>query len=196
MVIDETEQAQNWHREAAVPTLQEPLRRQGRDRREDQADMGRCARQGSLWRVPVGDTRREPTVSPFSTAERVVSRGTQRRQHEVTATYDGREIDKPYTLYTWSNLADDADVRHLDDPFHRTTVVTYRRSLLRALWRGRLEITLSLIAPHWLMEDVMELDANYRGEAGSPRRRASEATMQQALKRFASSPVPRRVGKP
>ena len=98
--------------------------------------------------------------------------------------YDSRQSGPPYRLTTTTSEG----YRHeqqLDDPFHTTTVMVGRRSLLRAILRGRLEVGVSIHAPHDISEAVLELDGNYRGEPGSERRRQCDERLASALSEFA-----------
>ena len=98
--------------------------------------------------------------------------------------YDSREIGAPYRLTTSTSEGYRRE-QQLDDPFHVTSVWVGRRTLLRALLRGGLEVGVSVHAPHDLAEAVLELDDNYRGETGSERRRECDARLNDALDEFA-----------
>jgi hypothetical protein len=107
------------------------------------------------------------------------------RDREVTATYDSRETPEPYTIEVRvdGKLIEE---RGMDDPFVTSTTRIGTKDIAAAFADGKeIEVVVRVGAPHWLSEDVTELDANYRGEAGSRRRAASDARMQLALHTFA-----------
>jgi hypothetical protein len=99
----------------------------------------------------------------------------------IHPTYDSRETGPSYHVTTQLDDRTIAFQQPIDDPFVRHTVRIGWRDLLRGLLRRHLVVTVVLGARPSVVEDVLELDANYLGIGGSTRRDELHATINQAL---------------
>lgn len=106
-------------------------------------------------------------------------------RQSIAPTYDTRESGWPYTLEVREGVKR-IDRQQVGDPFINTTVrVRGWRNALRVLLR-RYECSVHVSAPHDRVEDVTELDNDYKGEQGSTRRAEWDAQLQRGLGDFAA----------
>ncbi|GAA4082913.1 hypothetical protein [Actinomadura miaoliensis] len=105
----------------------------------------------------------------------------------ITPTYSTTDTGPRYHVTT---LVHDRTVtfrRPIDDPFVRSTVTVSWPDLLRGLLRGHLDVTVVVGADPEMIEDVLELNADYRGLPGSTRRTQSDQELRQTIQRFGRS---------
>lgn len=105
-------------------------------------------------------------------------------QPESRAVYDSRETG--YAFNVTYRLGDRTITfqEPIPDPFGRFTLNVSWRDRLKSLLRRDMPVTVLVGADHVVIEAVLELDANYRGEPLSARRRESETEVRKALRRF------------
>lgn len=90
-------------------------------------------------------------------------------RYHVTYKLDGRVI-------TWRE--------RLDDPFVRAVLRVSWLDRLKSLLRREMEVEVLVDADPEVIEDILELDANYLGLDPSTRREESRQDMHKALLRF------------
>ena len=116
-----------------------------------------------------------------------------KRDREVQPTFDSRERPDPYTLETIVAMRTGyrlfSESRTIPDPFvtHRVTLGLWHR--ICAVFDGMI-VEVRVSAPPDICEDVMELNDDYRGQPGSPRRNRVDAEFNDALHRFAAPKDP------
>jgi hypothetical protein len=101
----------------------------------------------------------------------------------MTAVFDSRKDASPYFLTTSVN-GNTVDWRKpMSDPFHYTKLTTKFgwRDRLRILVGRPVTVCVSVHATPAVVEGVLELDENYRGQPGSQRRREADAELHAAL---------------
>lgn len=103
-----------------------------------------------------------------------------RQRASIQPTYDSRETGPRYHLSTFVNGRTLDWEKPLDDPFVTTVVTVGWPDLLRALLRRRLTVRFQVNADRDLIEDVLELDANYLG-INCTRRAEFNGQIQRAL---------------
>lgn len=109
---------------------------------------------------------------------------TDSNRPSIPPTYDHRETGDRFTVET---RVEDRRVSltPMPDPFMHHTVTIGWRDLLRGLLRRRLRVSVVVSGDHDIVEDVLELNADYTGEMGSERRAEWNAELQNALEEFA-----------
>lgn len=87
----------------------------------------------------------------------------------INPTYDSRKTGPRYTIATF--VADRfVDVKPLADPFVRHTVrVSILDAIRSILRRGSVVVSVTVSGHQSIVEDVMELDANYIGHGNTRR---------------------------
>ena len=103
------------------------------------------------------------------------------KRQSIEPTYDHQATGDRYNVDT---RVGDRHVSHVPcrDPFVHHRVVVGWRDLLRGLLRGRLEVTVVVGGDSSVVEDVLELDADYLG-TNCTRRDQFNAKLHQALER-------------
>lgn len=124
----------------------------------------------------------EAPATDVSTGE---AQGQKFLRLSINPTYDSRETGPRYTIQTF--IADRfLDVKPLADPFVRHTI---RVSVLDAIWsilrHGSVVVSVNINGHQSIVEDVMELDANYIGH-GSTRRAEWTTSIETALREVAN----------
>jgi hypothetical protein len=90
---------------------------------------------------------------------------TRTKRNSIQPTYDSRETGPPYHVTVRENGKTIAFQKRIDDPFVHQTLTTPWPGLLRALLRFRPQTVEIIIgADASVMEDVMELNADYLGQ--------------------------------
>lgn len=103
----------------------------------------------------------------------------------INPTYDSRKTGPRFEVATRVNGRLNYR-RKIIDPFVRTTVKVGWGAMLSALFRlTRVEVEVRVSGDNGIVEDVMELDANYIGH-GSTRRSEWNASIESALEEHAS----------
>ena len=95
------------------------------------------------------------------------------KRQSITPTYDSRQTGPRYHVTT---RVDDRTVtfqRRITDPFVSTTVTVGWRDLLRGLLRRRITVTVVVGGDREVVDDVLELDAEW---IGADRTRRDEFT--------------------
>jgi hypothetical protein len=110
---------------------------------------------------------------------------TLSRPYSIQPTFDSRVVGEPYTVEVREN-GRRLSLRQMPDPFHNTTVRPRGWRVALGVLLRRYEVSVHVGAPRQLVEDVMELDDNYKGDRGSKRRAEWDAGFQQALGDFAA----------
>lgn len=100
-------------------------------------------------------------------------------------TYDSRVVGEPYSLEVRENNRR-LSMRTMPDPFHNTTVHPRGLRVALAVLLRRYSVSVHVGAPAQLVEDIMELDDNYTGVAGSKRRVEWDGQLNRALGDFAA----------
>jgi hypothetical protein len=97
--------------------------------------------------------------------------------------FDSRTDELPYHMTTYVDGEVITFRQPMPDPFHNTTVHIKPkwRTRLRLFFGGETVVEVSVGGSHDIVEAVLELDANYRGETGSVRRAEADAELHQAL---------------
>lgn len=103
----------------------------------------------------------------------------------IAPTYDSRQTGPPFTVETRLN-GQRLSYERIFDPFIATRVTVGWRDLLRGLLRRRLEVEVLVGGDREIVEDVSELDDDYKGQPGSSRRAEWDAQLQGALGDFAA----------
>jgi hypothetical protein len=89
---------------------------------------------------------------------------TRPKRQSIAPTYDSRETGPGYHVTTWFNGHVIEWEKRLDDPFVHHTATIGWPDLLRSLLRRRAVVAVSIGAGWDLMEDVLELNADYLGQ--------------------------------
>jgi hypothetical protein len=85
------------------------------------------------------------------------------KRQSITPTYDSRETGPRYHVTTRINDRTIGFEKPITDPFVRQTVHVGTRDLLRSLFRRRLEVVVIVGGDRDVVEDVLELDAEWLG---------------------------------
>lgn len=86
------------------------------------------------------------------------------KRQSIEPTYDARETGPRYHVTTRVNMETVSFQQRIDDPFVRQTVHVARRDMLRSLLCGRrLAVVVLVGGDHDVVEDVLELNADYLG---------------------------------
>jgi hypothetical protein len=103
----------------------------------------------------------------------------------IEPTYDSRKTGDAYTVEV--REGDKRIDRHpVSDPFINTTVhVRGWRNALRVLFRSY-RCSVHVDAPHDRVEDIFELNDDYKGERGSTRRTEWDTSFNRSLGDFAA----------
>jgi hypothetical protein len=102
------------------------------------------------------------------------------KRTSIAPTYDSRETGPRYHV-TYQVAGRTIQFQHqIDDPFGHFTVYVGWRDLLRALLHRVLVVDVLVGADREVMEDVLELDANYLG-TNCTRRDEFNAGIQSAI---------------
>lgn len=108
-----------------------------------------------------------------------------RQRRSIQPTYDRSKTGDRFTLEIREN-GQRLSVESMSDPFHNTRIHPRGwRAALGVLLR-RYEVTVIVGGDHDIVEDVMELDDDYKGEHGSTRRTEWDGQFQRALVDFAA----------
>lgn len=103
----------------------------------------------------------------------------------IQPTYDHSKTGDRFTVEVRENSRR-LSVKPMPDPFHNTVVRPRGwRAALGVLLR-RYEVTVIVSGDHEIVEDIMELDDDYKGEHGSTRRMEWDGQFQQILGDFAA----------
>lgn len=108
-----------------------------------------------------------------------------RQRESIPPTYDHRETGDRFTVESRVS-GRRISVTPTRDPFVCQRVTVGWRDLLRGLLRRRLEVETLVGGDRAIVEDIFELDNDYKGQYGSSRRRAWDAGLQRALGDFAA----------
>lgn len=108
-----------------------------------------------------------------------------RRRSSIEPTYDRRETGDRFTVESRLH-GRRISLTPIADPFVCQRVVIGWRDLLRGLFRRRLEVETLVSGDREIVEDVMELNADYLGLPQSTRRREWNAGLERALGDFAA----------
>ena len=104
----------------------------------------------------------------------------------IAPTYDSRKTGPRYHVTTTLNGRVLEWEKRIADPFVTTRVTVGWRDLLRSLRHGRLVVGVHVSADREVIEDVMELDANYLG-TNCTRRDEFNAGIQSAISSVAQA---------
>jgi len=85
------------------------------------------------------------------------------KRQSITPTYDSRTTGPRYHVTTRINDRTIGFETPISDPFVRQTVHVGTRDLLRSLFRWRLEVVVIVGGDRDVVEDVLELDAEWLG---------------------------------
>lgn len=113
----------------------------------------------------------------------------------IEPTYDSRETGPQYhvTAFVDDRLVNDEMHVPIPDPFSNTTVIIGWSDALKAALRHRpIKVSVSIGATRDRVEDVLELDDNYRGMPGSTRHSDFDESINQALRDLAEDERPER----
>ena len=100
----------------------------------------------------------------------------------IQPTYDSRETGPRYNITTRVNGHVTSFRERIEDPFVRQLVrVGWRHVLIAALACRRPVVEVIIDGDPEVIEDVLELDANYLGSMGSSRRREFKSDLNRAL---------------
>jgi hypothetical protein len=106
-------------------------------------------------------------------------------RESIDPTYDSREMGERFTVETRES-GGWREVKTMPDPFvNHTLHVRGWRNALRVLLR-RYSVTVIVGGDRDIVEDVCELDNDYKGIHGSSRHREWDENMEQALGDFAA----------
>lgn len=103
----------------------------------------------------------------------------------IEPTYDHRETGDRFTVESRVH-GRRISLTPIQDPFVCQRVVIGWKDLLRGLVRRRLEVETLVSGDREIVEDVFELDNDYKGQHGSTRRQEWEAALERALGDFAA----------
>lgn len=106
-------------------------------------------------------------------------------RESIPPTYDHRETGDRFTVETRVH-GRRVSVTPIRDPFVCQRVTIGWRDLLRGLLHRRLDVEMLVSGDQEIVEDLFELDNDYKGQHGSTRRRDWDAGLQQALGDFAA----------
>lgn len=104
----------------------------------------------------------------------------------ISPTYDHRKTGDRFLVDTAVGGRALPTVE-MPDPFMHHRVTVGLRDLLRGLLRRRLEVIVTVSADPEMVEDVLELNADYLGLMKSTRREEWNAHLQRSLGDFAAS---------
>jgi hypothetical protein len=111
--------------------------------------------------------------------------GSGRGRESIAPTYDHAETGDRYSVETRVE-GRRISFTPMVDPFVTQRVVIGWLDLLRGLWRRRLEVEVLVNGDQEIVEDVMELNADYLGKQGSTRRQEWNAAVERGLGDFAA----------
>jgi hypothetical protein len=112
----------------------------------------------------------------------------QPTRQSIEPTYDHRQTGDRFTVAYLVN-GRRINEESITDPFVRGRVTVSWRDIVRSLLRRRrLEVEFRVDGDRDIIEDIMELDANYRGIYDSTRRQQANAEIEHALERLAMTP--------
>lgn len=107
------------------------------------------------------------------------------KRQSIQPTYDKRETGERFTLHAYE-CDQPCESSTLGDPFV-THIVHIRgwRNALKVLFR-RYTYQITVGGDHSIIEDIFELDNDYKGERGSTRRAEWDAQLEGSLHDFAA----------
>jgi hypothetical protein len=105
-------------------------------------------------------------------------------RQSITPTYDSRETGDRFNVSAIVNGKPVCFLKPIPDPFVRQVVYIGWRDLLRGLLKRKLVVEVSVGGDHDIVEDVMELDANYLGYSNCTRRTEFNRGLHKAMKRM------------
>jgi hypothetical protein len=106
------------------------------------------------------------------------------RRKSIAPTYDSRETGDAYTVEVREGV-ERIDKHAIADPFVNTTVHVRGWRNAWAVLRGRYRCSVHVDADHDRIEDVFELNDDYKGERGSTRRTEWDLSFNRSLGDFA-----------
>lgn len=118
-------------------------------------------------------------------ADRIAELETSMSRRSVQPTYNRQDTGDRFTLEIRENDQRVSFVR-MPDPFHNTTIRVRGWRAAFAVLRGRCVLTVVVGGDQNIVEDILELDDDYRGAHGSTRRAQWDVSFQQALGDFAA----------
>lgn len=107
------------------------------------------------------------------------------QRESIAPTYDHRKTGDRFTVESRVD-GRRISVTPIRDPFVSQRVTVGWRDLLRGLLRRRLEVETLVSGDREIIEDLFELDNDYKGQSGSTRRRDWDAGLDRALGDFAA----------
>jgi hypothetical protein len=103
----------------------------------------------------------------------------------TSSTPNVTEPQQRYSVAVWEN-GTILDRHPITDPFIRTTVRPRGWRVALMVLLGRYEVRVTVSADSETVERVLELDPDYLGAYGSNRRKAWDASLNEALASFAN----------
>lgn len=107
------------------------------------------------------------------------------KRQSIDPTYDAVETGDPYTVEVREGTRRVSSIV-CGDPFINTTVYPRGWRAALAVLRRRYSVSVHVNAPASLVEDVLELNADYKGILGSSRRREWDHELEGCLMDFAA----------
>jgi hypothetical protein len=109
------------------------------------------------------------------------------KRQSIESTYDHQETGDRYHVTSTIDGRSVAWRHPITDPFVRHTVLIGWRDLLRGLLKRRLDVTVLIGGDKDIVEDVMELNADYLGPLDSTRRDEFNVVMNASLETFGAA---------
>jgi hypothetical protein len=113
-----------------------------------------------------------------------IAGGVKERQ-SIAPTYDSRETGDAYIVEV-REQGKRLDRHAIPDPFVNTTVHPRGWRVAWAVLRKRYEVSVHVSADHDRVEDIFELNDDYKGQKGSTRRSEWDEQFQRGLGDFAA----------